>query len=101
MPTLFLTTEAEMIANLQAIINLEAGQSPPKKPTWTQAWATIMAGARSVTLNVWDCVKNRRWLSGDEIGSESASDLVALLTSDIGACEEPPYTILWVSGGDD
>ena len=95
MPTLFLLTEAEMIAAMQALINQEAGQYPPKKPTWTQAWATIINGARTVTLNVWDCVKNRRWLSGDEIGSESASDLVALLTADLSACENSAP--LWAS----
>lgn len=55
----------------------------------------MMKKARTVTLNIWQCVKNRRWLGSGEIGSESASDLVTLLLGDLTACGNT--TAVWAT----
>lgn len=94
-PTLFTTDQATMTSLIADLIAQKAGQSPPKKPTWFEVWQEMMKKARTVTLNLWECVKNRRWLGSGEIGSESASDLVTLLLGDLTACGNT--TAVWAT----
>lgn len=86
-PTLFVCTQADLTALIAALIAQKAAETPPKKPTWGEVWQEMMKKARSVTLSLWNCVKNRNWLGSGEIGSESAADLVSLLLADLTACE--------------
>lgn len=87
METLFICTREELEAELEALIAECEQLAPPRKPTWQEIWSRLMSKARSVTLNLWQCVVNRRWTSSSQIGSETAEDLVDLLLGDLSECE--------------
>lgn len=100
MDTLFLCTLAELESDISACIASFEQASPPRKPTWGEIWAVMMQKARTVTNNLWQCVVNRRWASSSQIGSESASELIDLLLSDLAECDNtaPVFTLPPVEG---
>jgi hypothetical protein len=85
MESLLICTESELIAALDAeISNISTTLSRP--PTWAEIWEEVRKKMRTVTLNLWECVKNRRWFSSSSIGTLTGSGLVALLLEDLGEC---------------